>query len=192
VICFIEFTCSEYLKFFPCLVSEVKAAFDQELKDHVVLTVYPRNPLAKFVRLKRRSRPSYQIPQAHLLERFRKDASTCLYPSTMVNLHCLLYLIESLSSNPMTEPEVLAQYAGINLFRELITNCDGWARHQLDGDNNLLLWFNPGKHDSSLTKHGSSSTKHDSSSTKHDSSSMNHGSSSKSAKSKGQSKGKAK
>lgn len=130
---------------FLFLVEEVRAAYSTDLKDHVVVTSYPPNPIAKFIRLKNRDRPERRLHPLDVQESRRQfvvEANECIFPHTTINVNCLVYLMESLRPNPLSVEEVERRLETNDLYEFLYNSSRNWSRHEFDRGNRLLIVFN--------------------------------------------------
>lgn len=125
------------------LVPQLRANYDHpSMVGCFTMTHYPANALAKFIRLPFRHRPSQALPEntsVHRLEIFDLDASFCVFPGTTINIHCLIFLLNTLPGRPPSSDDYMKCTVD-ELFEYLAKrSAHLWSISSYDQGNRLLL-----------------------------------------------------
>ncbi|KAI9289581.1 hypothetical protein BC943DRAFT_314718 [Umbelopsis sp. AD052] len=119
-----------------------------EVSSFIVLTMFPGNPLARYIRLKRRDikhRRSQEDENIDIFrQRFISEASKIVFPETVISIHALVYLMESLKPDPLSDVVVRQRLGQIDVYDFLISSSSGWtARHMGYNDRELVTFNTP-------------------------------------------------
>ncbi|KAI8576387.1 hypothetical protein K450DRAFT_257056 [Umbelopsis ramanniana AG] len=120
-----------------------------EVSSHVVLTMFPGNPLARYIRLKVRDIQHRRSQEDDHTEAFRRrflsEASKIVFPGTIISIHALVYLMESLRPDPLSDAAVRHRLGQVDLYDFLISSSSAWDAHHMGHFDRELVAFNPPK-----------------------------------------------
>ncbi|KAH8549750.1 hypothetical protein BGW37DRAFT_500646, partial [Umbelopsis sp. PMI_123] len=118
-----------------------------EISKHVVLTMFPGNPLARYIRLKVKDLPKRSNRDRDNVDYFRRqfiaDAAKVVFPGTIISIYALVYLMESLRPDPMSDTEVRCRLGNVDLLDFLVNSTSAWRLHRLGNIESELVAFNP-------------------------------------------------
>jgi hypothetical protein len=118
-----------------------------EVSRHVVLTMFPGNPLARYIRLRDRDIKHRRSPEDGHAEAFRRrflsEASRIVVPGTIISIHALVYLMESLRPDPLSDLAVRQRLGQVDLYDFLINSDIFWEAHHMGHMDRELVFFNP-------------------------------------------------
>lgn len=118
-----------------------------EVSSHVVLTMYPGNPLARYIRLRGRDIKHRRSREDDHVEVFRKrflsEADRIVFPGTIISIHALVYLMESLRPDPLSDAAVRQRLGQVDLYDFLTTSSTFWEAHHMGHSDRELVSFNP-------------------------------------------------
>ena len=118
-----------------------------EVSSHVVLTMFPGNPLARYIRLRDRDIKHRRGREDDHAEAFRRrflsEASRIVFPGTIISIHALVYLMESLRPDPLSDLAVRQRLGQVDLYDFLTTSSTAWEAHHMGHLDRELVAFNP-------------------------------------------------
>jgi hypothetical protein len=139
------------ISLYSFLGTELKNALQSdhrtEISKHVVLTMFPGNPLARYIRLKVKDLPKRSNRDRDNVDYFRRqfiaDAAKVVFPGTIISIYALVYLMESLRPDPMSDTEVRRRLGNVDLLDFLVNSTSAWRLHRLGNIESELVAFNP-------------------------------------------------
>jgi hypothetical protein len=125
----------------------LQSGLPTEVSSHVVLTMFPGNPLARYIRLKHRDIKHRRSPEDDHVEAFRRrflsEASRIVFPGTIISIHALVYLMESLKPDPLSDVAVRHRLGQVDLYDFLVCSSSAWEAHHMGHVDRELVAFNP-------------------------------------------------